>query len=111
MPQFTLPRPKWWFSKSEVDEARNSWVETRPAPEQPSPLQAVTNGVRQVGASTRAAWRKTVDVFTPSEEDARPPRMARRGSQPSFWSRMFAPEEPKTPETVPEWMAQERIKP
>jgi len=110
IPRPQLPRPTWWFGKSDVDEARNAWVETSPEAERPSPLQAVTNGVRQVGESTRSAWRKTVDVFTPNG-DAKPPRVAGRETQPPFWSRMFSPEQPKGPETVPEWMAQERLKP
>lgn len=114
IPKPTLPRPSLWFGKSDVEEARNTWVQESPDPERPSPLQAVTDGVRQVGASTRAAWRKTVNVFTPGQRSDASPRYAQRDSQPSFWRRMFAVEDRKAPEgprTVTEWMEQERIKP
>jgi hypothetical protein len=113
MPEVTLPRPQfprpqWLFGKQEVEAARNTWMQTNPEPEQPSPLQTVTDGARRLRESTRTAWRKTVDIFSPGEDTT---RVAQREPQPSFWSRLFAPAPPKTPATVAEWMAQDRPKP
>jgi hypothetical protein len=111
-PEFpTLPlRP----GKAEAEEARNAWIERNPDPARPSPWQAVTSGAHRVRDSTKAAWRKTVDVLTPGEPPTTPPRLAERNHEPSFWSRMFPGETQKAPEgprTVNEWMGQERLKP
>jgi hypothetical protein len=116
MPQLTVPRPQLpdWPGKAEATEARNAWVEKSPDPARPSPWQAVTNGASRVRESTKTAWRKTVDVLTPGEPSATPPRVAERSPEPSFWNRMFpgdTPQAPEGPRTVNEWMGQERLKP
>ena len=117
-PFASVPSTKSPFksSKPAAEEHRNAWVERRQAePEHASPWQAVSNGAHRVGASTKAAWNKTVDVLTPGDDPKKPPaRVAKRDSEPSFWSRMIPGQESKQPEgpkTVPEWMAQERLKP
>jgi hypothetical protein len=114
MPKPQLPRPQLWPKKSEVDAARNAWVEQDPTAAQPSPLQAMTDGVRRVGDSTRAAWDKTVDALTPGDNARRTSsRVARRDMERPWWKRMFAVEDPQPqgPQTVTEWMAQERVDP
>jgi hypothetical protein len=109
MPKPVLPRP--WPKRSEVEAARNAWVEENPQEEQPSPLQALNDGANRVKSSTRAAWDKTVDALTPGESRPKSSRVARRGAQQSWWRRMFLPEEPQGPQTVTEWMAQDRVDP
>jgi hypothetical protein len=109
-----LPRPQFLPPKSEVDEARNAWVQENPDPGRPSPLQAAKQGAERVRESTRSAWRKTVDVLTPgSGAPADSSRIAREEARPPFWKRMFTAEEPQQegPRTVTEWMAQERLDP
>lgn len=107
-----MPKPQFWPKKSQVDEARNAWVDRSPTRPEPTPLQAMTDGARRVGESTRTAWRKTVDALTPGERaPSRSSRITRRDNPP-FWKRMFVEEPaPQGPQTVTEWMAQERLDP
>lgn len=110
-PNFELR--KFWPGKSEVDEARNAWTEPQAAPESTSPWQVVTESTQRLGESTREAWDKTVNVLTPEylKSDNRPaPHVAQR---PPLWKRAFGlgEEEPQGPQTVTEWMAQERLNP
>jgi hypothetical protein len=111
MPYF--PRPQWLStpSKQEAVQARNTWVEPNPEPAKPSPWQAVTSGATQVKQSTANAWHKTVDMLTPGGEPEPRARVAQK--EPSIWSRMFSSEteKPEGPQTVTEWMAQDRVKP
>jgi len=114
LPKPHLPRPQFRPQRSEVDEARNAWVQKNPDPSRPSPLQAVKQGAQRVGESTRSAWRKTVDVLTPGDNPTSDSsRIARRETQSPFWKRMFGGEEPQPegPRTVTEWMAQDRLDP
>ena len=114
MPKPNLPRPQLWPKKSDVETARNAWVEQNPEAVQPSPLQAVTDGARRAADSSRAAWDKTVDAFTPRPTaDGASSRIARRDARPPWWKRMFGAEQwqPEGPQTVTEWMAQERLDP
>jgi hypothetical protein len=119
LPEMPKPRmPQLWPQKSEVEAARNAWVEHDPQAAQPSALQAVTDGAKRVGASSRAAWDKTVDALTPGESsDHTSSRIARRderrpqAARPPWWKRMFGAEEPQGPQTITEWMAQERLDP
>jgi len=118
MPELPKPRmpPSPWPKKSEIDAARNSWVETNPDPLKPSPMQAVSNGARRVGQSTRAAWDKTVDVFTPGDQSTAsgPSSRVARRDRPPVWSRMFGSNESQKKagsQTIPEFMAQDRLDP
>lgn len=114
MPEFSVPKPKLprWPGRADAEQARNAWVEKSPDPARPSPWQAVTNGASRVSQSTKSAWRKTVDVLTPGEPAAAPPRVAQQNAEPSLWRRMFPRDDPPPagPGTVNEWMGQERIK-
>jgi hypothetical protein len=108
----TLP-PSPLPKRAEVDAARNAWVEEDPNAAEPSPLQAVKNGAGRVKQSTKNAWDKTVDVFTPGDSTTvAPSSRVARGEKRSFWKRMFV-EEPQTesPQTITEWMAQDRLDP
>jgi hypothetical protein len=118
MPYFPKPRmPRNPFAASgpALEDSRNNWMGTSPDPAKPSPWQAVTDGASRVGESTKSAWRKTVDIVTPGSpaEPAERTRVAQRDTEPSLWSRVFSPgaEKKEGPQTVTEWMGQERIKP
>jgi len=112
VPKPKMPRMQFWPEKSEVDAARNAWVVENPDTMPPSPLQALSDGARRVGDSTRSAWGKTVDVLTPGEPPSDSSRVARREPRSPWWKRMFgAEEQPQGPQTVTEWMAQERLDP
>lgn len=118
-PRLTKPEaPKTGLlaQKTEPDATRNSWVEKTPPEPKASPLQPLKNGAQKVAKSSKAAWSKTVDAFTPGEpapaSQQRPnsSRIAKNEPQPRFWQRLLGKEEDvKQPQTVPEWMAQERV--
>jgi hypothetical protein len=111
-----LPKPhlpQLWPGKSEVSEARNAWTEKKPEPKSASPWQVMTESTERLGASTSRAWHKTVDALTPSalSSDKRPaPHVAQR--EP-IWKRAFGlgEKEPEGPQTVTEWMSQDRLNP
>ncbi len=109
LPSLSLPR--LWPSKEPTDEARNAWVKPDAEPEQASPWQVVTDGAHRLGTGTRNAWHKTVDVLNPFDGADQP--VAHQQPQPSFWSRLFRPEdnEHQGARTITEWMAQERLDP
>jgi hypothetical protein len=72
------------------------------------------DGAVRVRNNTKNAWDRTVDVLTPgssSTSTSARSSIAQRQARPSFWKRMTSGEEKKGPETVPEWMAQERLNP
>jgi hypothetical protein len=90
---------------------RNTWAQPEAAPSDTSPWEAMSNGAHRVGESTRSAWHKTVDIFTPGDS-SQPPVIGQAPRQ-SWWSRMRGSAEPPQdgPRTVTEWMAQERLDP
>lgn len=87
---------------------RNTWAQ-QPASsttleEKPSAWQSMTDG-------TKSAWHKTVDWVTPGDSATEAPVVAAE-TRPSWWARMWgAEEESQGPQTVTEWMAQDRIDP
>jgi hypothetical protein len=101
--------------KPPTEVPRNSWVEQPPITPKASPLKPITDGAHKVGKSTKAAWHKTVDALTPGEPTpsrSSGARIAKRDVQPPFWKRMFgAKPESKGSQTVPEFMAQQRLDP
>lgn len=115
-PDFEVPKPhmpQFWASKPEVDDARNAWTGKSIEPENASPWQVVTEGTQRLGESARKAWHKTVDALTPdslSADDRPAPRVAQRAP---IWKRALGlgEEEPEGPQTVTEWMSQERLNP
>jgi hypothetical protein len=113
MPYFPKPRMPSLPGKQELDQARNTWVEPSPEPAKPSPWQAVNMGATRVKESSANAWHKTVDLLTPGSDDTPPARTRVAQREPSLWNRWFSSGETERegPQTVPEWMAQERIKP
>jgi hypothetical protein len=68
MPELPKPQlPKSTLAeKPPADANRNTWVEKDIEPIKPSPLEVV-------GQRTRAAWDRTVDVFTPGEKSKEEP--------------------------------------
>lgn len=107
-----MPKPSWSSSprESEAEAPRNTWMERTPEPPKPSPLQAMKDGARRVGQSTREAWDKTVDAVTPDDKTDRSSRVARRPKQPSVWKRMFGANNAKAngSQTMPQFIAQDR---
>jgi hypothetical protein len=115
-----MPKAKVQQKKPGVGSSRNSWAGKGSDPLKPSPMQSVKNGARRVGQSTRSAWDKTVDVFTPGDSPAsksKSSRVARRDSRDSrepFWGRMFGTsdaQQKQGSQTITEFMAQDRIDP
>lgn len=71
----------------------------------------VTNGAHYMAEGTRKAWTATRDTFSWADTEESP-RITRREPTP-MWKRMFGQEEekPQDPQTVVEWMAQDRLNP
>ncbi|MCC7474438.1 MAG: hypothetical protein IT425_03515 [Pirellulales bacterium] len=112
-----LPTPGFLASPSKpAADARNSWVQPTPKPAKPSPFKPVADGARKVANGTKKAWRKTVDALTPGEKSPGPTanennaRIASRDTKPPIWKRMFGSEpEPQNQQTIPGFIAQERV--
>jgi hypothetical protein len=86
---------------------RNTWAQpagnTTAADSGASPWKAMTE-------STRTAWHKTVDFVTPGDGHDAP--VVSGEARPSWWHRMWHGEEAdEGPQTVTEWMAQDRLDP
>ncbi len=113
VPTPRLPDAQLWPKKSQSDSNRNAWLAPDSGAKRSSPLEAMTSGARRVADGSRTAWSKTVDLLTPGERSRNSSRVARRDTQPPWWKRMFAAEDqqPEGPQTVTEWMAQERLDP
>lgn len=95
---------------------RNRWAQNRSQTATPtddaSPWEMMTESARRVGESTRNAWHKTVDLVTPGDESDEAP-VIRQAARDSWWDRLRGNSSPQTqgPQTVTEWMAQERLDP
>jgi hypothetical protein len=111
-PKLTMP-PSPLPSREEWAKARNSWVEKSPEPAKPSPLQAMKDGAGRFTKSTREAWDKTVDALKPGERAPSPTSRVARGNKRPFWKRVLfvEPTEPQGPQTMSEWIAQDRVDP
>ena len=114
-PKLNKPKTGFFAEKPAPEPSRNSWVD-QPITPKPSPFKPLTDGAQKVSKSTKSAWHKTVDALTPGEaESARSntsSRVAKREIEPPLWKRMFgAKSELQGPQTVPEWMAQQRLDP
>ena len=100
--------------KAEAEAPRNAWVDKTPITPKPSPMKPITDGAHKISKGTKDAWHKTVDALTPGEptNTHEAPRIAKREIKPPFYKRMFgAKSELQGPQTVPEWMAQQRLDP
>lgn len=84
---------------------RNTWAQkSATAAPKPSTWQ-------NVSTSTRNAWDKTIDFVTPGDSESPATPVARQSEQ-SWWGRMWHGEDKQEgPQTVTEWMAQDRIDP
>jgi hypothetical protein len=124
-PHLTMPHlPSTSTSADEKKKAaeaakRNSWVEKTPTPPKPSPLKPVTDSANKVAKSTKDAWHKTVKALTPGESStsqannsSNSARIAKKEMDAPWYKRMFGIKpEIQQPQTVPQWMAQQRLDP
>lgn len=110
IPKPHLPRPQLMPERKQTQNVRNAWVPRQANRGRPSPWNLISSGAQRVSDGTRAAWHKTVDVLTPGDHTSPNPRVAQGPSQPPLWKRMFglSQSQPQGPQTVTEWMAQER---
>jgi hypothetical protein len=101
------PRRDNFGKPSHVSRRRNSWAQP------PAETTAATPGPstwNKVTESTRSAWHKTVEFVTPG--DAADASVASNEPRDSWWHRMWSSnEQPQGPQTVTEWMAQDRLDP
>lgn len=87
---------------------KNTWMQQPASAETPSATE--TSTWQSMKSGTRNAWHKTVDFVTPGDETAEAPVIVAE-SKPSWWDRMWTTEEEEGPQTVTEWMAQDRLDP
>jgi hypothetical protein len=105
------------FGKAGQQEARrNAWANKNKDAdaESLSPWQSVKNGALRMSDSTASAWHKTVDAVTPGKSDshAAPTAVAQQEPKNRWWNWWSSEDEkPQGPQTVTEWMAQERLDP
>jgi hypothetical protein len=101
------PRRDHFGKPAHRARSRNAWAQP------PATATAAAPGPStwsKVSESTRNAWHKTVDFVTPGE----PADTSVANNQPrdSWWHRMWSSnEEAEGPQTVTEWMAQDRLDP
>ena len=104
MPRLRLPtlriEPLWARDAgTEADTGDSLWK---------SSTEVVAGGVRKVADGTRQAWQGAKQMFTGRPRSKPPQRTAARTSA---WQRVFGPSnEPHQPETIGEFMKQERIR-
>jgi hypothetical protein len=123
-PKLSMPKlPSTSTSTADTKKAEpkhNSWVEKTPAPPKPSPMKPVTDEAHKISKATKDAWHKTVNAVTPSSSTPaktnsgvdNSPRVAKKEMDPPWYKRMFgAKTEIQQPQTVPQWMAQQRLDP
>jgi hypothetical protein len=123
-PHLTMPKMPSMSSsatdtKKPADTKHNSWVEKTPTPPKTSsPMKSVTDEAHKVSKATKDAWHKTVKAVTPSSstpaksETDNSPRLAKKEMDPPWYKKMFgAKTELQQPQTVPQWMAQQRLDP
>ncbi len=86
---------------------RNTWAQQ---PASATSEIAGNSPWKSMTESTRNAWHKTVDFVTPGDSSDEP--VVRREPVDSWWSRMWGSEQKQEgPQTVTEWMAQDRLDP
>ena len=81
-------------------------------------MKAVTDEAHKMSKATKDTWHKTVNAITPSSSTPsksntdNSPRVAKKEMDPPWYKRMFgAKTELQQPQTVPQWMAQQRLDP
>ncbi len=103
-----LPRRDHFGKPSNRSRTRNAWAQP---PAQATAATPKPSAWSRVTESTRSAWHKTVDFVTPGEAAAGT-SVANNQPRDSWWHRMWSSnEEPQGPQTVTEWMAQDRLDP
>jgi hypothetical protein len=117
-PEYSMPKPQMpslWPNKEteKAETPRSAWMDTHPEPEEASPWQVAKESTQRLGESTRHAWDKTVNVLTPEYLKSNDRPSERVAQRPPVWKRALGLEEekPQGPQTVTEWMAQERLNP
>lgn len=96
-PEIKMPEMNW-----------KPWGGGQPADPKASasgPLTTVRNMTQSAAQRTRSAWNSTVERFKFTGGAQRP---APGRDEPGFFARMFGGAEPEGPQTVPEFLAQER---
>ena len=106
----TNPRPqRSHFGKTpHATRPRNTWAQQ---PASTTTTEPATSPWKSMTSGTRTAWHKTVDFVTPGDGAAEAPVVA-TDTDPSWWDKMWGAEEKQEgPQTVTEWMAQDRLDP
>jgi hypothetical protein len=119
-PHLTMPKlPSTSTSTADTKKSEpkhNSWVEKTPTPPKPSPMKSVTDEAHKVSKATKDTWHKTVNAITPGSSTPakadNSPRVAKKEMDSPWYKRMFGIKpEVQQPQTVPQWMAQQRLDP
>jgi hypothetical protein len=112
---WSMPKAPWSSTAKTTTPpaAKNAWTKPQSTATASSPWQSVKNGTHKVENATASAWHKTVNAVTPGS-DAPKQQVAEQQPKSSWWSRMWGssePEQPESPRTVGEFMAQKRLEP
>jgi hypothetical protein len=114
-PHLNRPKSGVFAEKPATEAPKNSWVD-QPVTPKPSPMKPITDGAHKFSEGTKSAWNKTVATVKgesgPAARSNTSPRVAKREIEPPLWKRMLGQKsEVQSPQTVPEWMAQQRLDP
>lgn len=72
-------------------------------------LDKVAATSRKASDGVRNAWGNTMGKLASLGGGGDKPRRNDKDDQPGFFARLFAPEQPRAPETMSEWIAQDRV--
>jgi hypothetical protein len=105
-PRRRIPLPRYG-NQTERSRPRNTWAQQPASTETPAAEGSTWQNMKQ---GTRNAWDKTVDFVTPGHA-AETTAVASK-PRSSWWQKMWGSDQPdEGPQTVTEWMAQDRIDP
>ncbi len=101
-------QPRTNYGKpTHVSRPRNTWAQQPASARKATPSVSPWHSLKE---GTTSAWHKTVEYVSPSET-GRKPVVANHAHQ-SWWSKMWGSEEKEEgPQTITEWMAQDRLDP
>jgi len=109
----SLQIPKVELPKMSLPEMPSLWTSDEENPSsKPSIFAPLASGTRKLSEGSKKTWAETKHWFASRGQDLQTSNSTQASSrqEPSFWKRMFAPKkEPVGPQTVGEWMSQERI--
>ncbi|QDU55421.1 hypothetical protein [Aeoliella mucimassa] len=100
-PEVKMPKVEWNPPWKPSETGEPSWLQKQTA--------KAKSGARNVAEKTKTAWNGSLDkmklVLPGQKQDGT--QLAEGDSEPGFWHKLFAPDEPELPETETPMVAQQ----